>query len=247
MTLVQAILVGLIYWFGNCSIARTYFVFSKPLVCGFLVGCVFGDPLTGAQVGATINMIYLGWIGAGGSTPADPCAAGTLATAFVLSAGLSTDEALVLAVPVGLVAIALYTMMQSIGVIYPRLSYKMIDDGKENLLWIPAILLPMILTYVGYGIPATIAAYLGSDIVGNVANALLGSKLLEIISLIGGVLPAVGIALNLGFIFKGPARIFVLAGFMLSVYFNLSLIAIGLVGFIAAYLYYDRTKEEATA
>ena len=71
MTFFQAFLCGVIYWIGNCSFARAYFVFSKPLVAGFLVGLVFGNPLEGAMIGAQINMIYLGWIGAGGASPAD--------------------------------------------------------------------------------------------------------------------------------------------------------------------------------
>ncbi len=114
MTLFQAFLCGVIYWIGNNSFARGYFVFSKPLVAGFLVGLVFGKPLEGAMIGAQINMIYLGWIGAGGASPADPCAAGVLSTAFVLATGLDMDAALVLAVPVGLVAIALYTMLMTV-------------------------------------------------------------------------------------------------------------------------------------
>ena len=114
MTFLQAFLCGVIYWIGNNSFARGYFVFSKPLVAGFLVGLVFGQPLQGAMIGAEINMIYLGWIGAGGASPADPCAAGVLSTAFVLATGLDMDAALVLAVPVGLVAIALYTIMMTV-------------------------------------------------------------------------------------------------------------------------------------
>lgn len=165
MTLFQAFLCGVIYWIGNNSFARGYFVFSKPLVAGFLVGLVFGKPLEGAMIGAQINMIYLGWIGAGGASPADPCAAGVLSTAFVLATGLDMDAALVLAVPVGLVAIALYTMLMTVLAACGHLAQKFIDDGKINSLWIPAWLLPLIITFIGYGIPCMLCAYFGSDLV----------------------------------------------------------------------------------
>ena len=130
LTFFQAFLCGVIYWIGNCSFARAYFVFSKPLVAGFLVGLVFGQPLQGAMIGAEINMIYLGWIGAGGASPADPCAAGVLSTAFVLATGLDMDAALVLAVPVGLVAIALYTMLMTVMSACGHLCQKFIETDK---------------------------------------------------------------------------------------------------------------------
>lgn len=236
MTLFQAFLVGVIYWFGNSSFARSYFVFSKPLVSGFLVGLVFGDPLTGAMAGASINMIYLGWIGAGGSTPADPNAAGTLSTAFVLASGLSIDQALVLAVPIGLAAISLYTLLMTLLSVCPRVAYKMIDSGKSDKLWIPAAALPMILSFIGYGIPCMILAYFGSGLVESLVSVLNG-PVMNVISLIGGMLPAIGIAINLTFIYKGIARIFMLIGFMCAVYLDFSLIAVALVGFIGAFLY----------
>ena len=119
------------------------------------------------------------------------------------------DAALVLAVPVGLVAIALYTMLMTVLAACGHLAQKFIDDGKINSLWIPAWLLPLIITFIGYGIPCMLCAYFGSDLVYSLADILNG-KILTVVSLIGGMLPAVGIAINLSFIFKDEARIWLL-------------------------------------
>ena len=243
MTFFQAFLCGVIYWIGNCSFARAYFVFSKPLVAGFLVGLVFGNPLEGAMIGAQINMIYLGWIGAGGASPADPCAAGVLSTAFVLATGLDMDAALVLAVPVGLVAIALYTMLMTVMSACGHLCQKFIDDGKIGSLWIPVWLLPLVITFIGYGIPCMLCAYFGADLVYALADVLMG-KALTVVSLIGSMLPAVGIAINLSFIFKGEARIWLLVGFIAAAYLELGLIPIALIGFVGAVIYFYRNKTE---
>jgi PTS system mannose-specific IIC component len=237
---------GVIYWLGDNSFARGYFVFSKPLVAGFLVGCVFGDPLQGAICGAEINMIYLGWIGAGGSSPADPCAAGVLSTAFVLASGLDMDAALVLAVPVGLVAIALYTMLMTVMAACAHLAQKYINDGKFNLLWFAAWGLPLILTFIGYAIPCMLCAYFGADLVTQLATVLTG-RILTVVSLIGGMLPAIGIAINLSFIFKNEARIWLLVGFIAAAYMGLSLIPIAMIGFVGAVLYFYRTADKEVA
>ena len=246
MTFFQAFLCGVIYWIGNCSFARAYFVFSKPLVAGFLVGLVFGQPLQGAMIGAEINMIYLGWIGAGGASPADPCAAGVLSTAFVLATGLDMDAALVLAVPVGLVAIALYTMLMTVMSACGHLCQKFIDDGKINGLWIPVWLLPLIITFIGYAIPCMLCAYFGSDLVYTLSDVLNG-KALTVVSLIGGMLPAVGISTTLSFIFQGEARIWLLVGFIAAAYLGLGLIPIAMIGFVGAVLYFYRNRTEVAA
>ena len=69
---------------------------------GFLTGCLLGQPVTGAVVGATINLVYLGFISAGGSMPADMALAGVLGVAYAITGNLDADTALAIAVPIGL-------------------------------------------------------------------------------------------------------------------------------------------------
>ena len=55
------------------------------------------NPAKGAQIGAAINILYLGFISAGGSIPADPSVAGWVGTALALAGGLDYAQALALA------------------------------------------------------------------------------------------------------------------------------------------------------
>ena len=88
-----------------------------------------------------------------------------------------------------------------------------------------------------------LCAYFGSDLVYSLADILNG-KILTVVSLIGGMLPAVGIAINLSFIFKDEARIWLLVGFIAAAYLSLGLISIAMIGFVGAVLYFYRTKAE---
>ena len=151
-----------------------------------------------------------------------------------------------LAVPVGLVAIALYTMLMTVMSACGHLCQKFIDDGKINGLWIPVWLLPLIITFIGYAIPCMLCAYFGSDLVYTLSDVLNG-KALTVVSLIGGMLPAVGIAINLSFIFKGEARIWLLVGFIAAAYLGLGLIPIAMIGFVGAVLYFYRNRTEVAA
>jgi len=62
MALWQAIICGIFYYLNAgpwvCGIG--FYTFGRPMVLGFFVGLILGDPITGTIVGATIQMIYLG-------------------------------------------------------------------------------------------------------------------------------------------------------------------------------------------
>ena len=56
MSLGVAILCGIIYWLAEANLPFVgLWTLQRPLVCGFLTGCLLGQPVTGAVVGATIN------------------------------------------------------------------------------------------------------------------------------------------------------------------------------------------------
>ena len=77
ITIVQAILCGVVYWLavGNLPFVGLWSL-QRPLVCGMITGLILGDPVQGAVIGGTINLVYLGFMSAGGSMPADMGLAG---------------------------------------------------------------------------------------------------------------------------------------------------------------------------
>ena len=103
MTILQAVLCGVVYWLavGNLPFVGLWSL-QRPLVCGAITGLILGHPVQGAVIGATINLVYLGFMSAGGSMPADMGLAGVLGTAYAIVGGLDTDTALALAVPIGI-------------------------------------------------------------------------------------------------------------------------------------------------
>ena len=75
ITILQAALVAIGYYLSNSPWIvgnGGFFGLYRPLVGGFLVGVIMGSPSEGAMIGAAINVLYLGFIAAGSSIPADP-------------------------------------------------------------------------------------------------------------------------------------------------------------------------------
>jgi PTS system mannose-specific IIC component len=101
---LQAVLIGLGYYLsqGPWLFGMGFFTLYRPLVAGLVVGLILGDPGKGTLIGAAINLIYLGFISAGGSIPGDPALAGWVGTTLALAGNLEYGAALALAVPIGL-------------------------------------------------------------------------------------------------------------------------------------------------
>lgn len=92
------------------------------------------DPWTsvqGAVIGATINLVYLGFMSAGGSMPADMGLAGVLGTAYAIVGGLDTDTALALAVPIGILGTIVWAGRMTFDCFFVHMADKYIEE--ENI------------------------------------------------------------------------------------------------------------------
>ncbi|MCI8376590.1 MAG: PTS sugar transporter subunit IIC [Lachnospiraceae bacterium] len=238
MSVLQAFLCGCVYFLGSSPLVFgvSYYTVYRPIVSGLLVGLILGDPVTGIVVGATIQLIYLGVMSTGGSMPSDQSLAGVLGTALAIAGGLSTEEALAIAVPIGLLGTLVYQGKMAANVVFVHMLDNCVEKGDTRHVWIYHVLLPMLFLFCITAIPCALAAYFGADYVGTALEAL-GGRVLNIVRAVGGMLPAVGIALSLRAIFKGEARVFFFVGFLLSVYFELSMLAIGMLAICAAIIY----------
>ena len=97
---LSAVLVALLatmgqwWFFGPVTKCLVY-----PLTTGLLTGIFMGDPMTGMLAGANIQLIYLGWISAGGTMPSNTIVAGIFGTAMTILSGASPTMAVTFAIP----------------------------------------------------------------------------------------------------------------------------------------------------
>lgn len=242
MTWFQAILLGILYWTGASWVTTVIWFFQKPLFLGFVAGVILGDPVTGAIVGATINLVYIGQVGAGGSIPADTTLAGVLGTALAITGNMDANTALGIAVPIGLLGTLLHYGRMTWNSAFIGLAERLVDKGDSDKLWLVNFLLPQLLLLIIGGGICTLACYFGAQYVSGVID-LLGGTVLSVMGTIGGMLPAVGIALTMLYIFKEDAIPFLFVGFMLASVFQLNLISIGVLGALMAIIYIRVTSK----
>ncbi len=252
----QALLIGLIYylsqgpWLANLGFTALY----RPLVGGFFVGLILGDPAAGTAIGASINLVYLGFISAGGTLPADPALAGILGTALAMASGRAPAEAallgLAIAVPLGLLGTAIFALRMTADSVFAHWADYYAERGDWRRVgmmnWVPGQILLFLISF-----PIVfLGALNGPAAVNGVINFFTGAKvfssssplggfpwtflfdssvtaqgvswgpvgfgILQVLFTLGGVLAAVGIAMNLKFLFRGSYIPYYFLGFALA-------------------------------
>lgn len=241
ITLIQALLIGIVYYLGNIgtpwlSLLGSISVVYKPLVAGTIVGFILGDPVQGCMIGAAINLPYVAFISAGGTAPADPGLAGTVGTAWAMAAGVSPAVAVTLAVPLGLLGTMIWVAHMTLDVTFVHMADKAAEEGNIEKICFYHVVPPQILMFCLCVIPAAAATYLGSSAVKGLIAQLTG-KPLDVLAVIGALLPALGIAMNLRAISRPGTLLFYIVGFILVVYLGLPVIAVAVLAGVIGYFY----------
>ena len=242
---IQAILVMLIttcstWWFSH-SITRTWLY---PLWSGFLVGLVMGQPLQGMMIAAAINLPYVGFITAGGSMPGNPMFAGPAGTALALVSGLDIYTATTVGVILGSVAILTWNVYMSVNALWVHAADKFAAAGNLKMIrvmnYVPSFFVSLLIN----GVPAFLIVMWGSSF-GEVLQNFPAS-IIAAFTVVGALMPALGIGMLLNYLGKPKLIPFFFAGFFLTVYLKLDTMAIAVLAAIVGVLFfmYGGKKEQ---
>lgn len=239
--------MGVVYYLGIIgtpwtTVLGSASLFQKPLVAGTLVGLILGHPAEGVIIGAAIQLPYIAFISAGGTIPSDPGLAGVLGTAFAIVGNVDPATAITIAIPFGLLGTVVWVLHMTIDVAFVHMADKAAEQGDLKKVCFLHVVPPQIVAFAISVIPVMLGAYFGADYMARLV-AMLSNDVLHVLQVIGGVLPALGVAMNLRSISRPNSMAFYMLGFILSVYLGLDTIVIAVLGFIIAWFYTQLQKE----
>jgi len=250
VTAWQAALIAIGYYLANSPwlFGLAFFTLYRPLVAGFFVGLILGDPAQGTLIGAAINIPYLGFISAGGNLPADAGFAGWVGTTVALASGLDATKAIPIAFGLGLLGTIIFYGRMAIDSVFAHWADARAEKadiaGVALMNWLPGQLLLFVISFV----PVFLLALNGPSAVQDALNSL---PLWTVNGLViaGGILPAIGIALNMRFIFRGSAIPYFFIGYILmtATHGSLSLVVVAAIGLCLAYLHLSFVRRDAPA
>jgi len=253
MSLPMAIIVGLMYYISMSPFLGNlgYTVFYRPLVAGTLVGIVMGRPAEGIAIGANINVLYLGWISAGGSLPGDPGLAGYLGTALALGSGLDVNGALAIAAPLGLLGSITWSLRMAVCSTFAHKADAFAEKGDIKGVARANIIYSQPFQFVLYAVPVTLAAYLGSAAVQAGLNWVAANAIWVMSGLYtaSGMLAALGIALNLKFLLVKNVWPYFFAGYIVATLMGgkVNLLPFAALGGVLAFMHVTFTAKSDSA
>lgn len=236
----QAALIAIGYYLANSPwlFGVAYFTLYRPLVAGFFVGLILGDPAQGTLIGAAINVPYLGFISAGGNLPVDPALPGWAGTTIALASGLGPSSIISIAVLLGLLGTLLFYGRMAIDSVFAHWADARAEKADISGVALMNLLPSQILLFVISWVPVFLLALNGPAYVNDALNNLPGWVTNGLV-IAGGILPAIGIALTMRFIFRGSVVPYFLIGFILFTFTHgsMSLVVIAAIGLALAYLH----------
>ena len=213
-----------------------YWMISRPIFAGPIIGLVLGDIQTGLIVGGSVELMYMGILPIGGSVPPNAQIAGMLSTVFAIHNGGNPEVGIALALPIGMLAQLLIMFAWNINIFLMHRADFFIKNGKIRQMEL-VHLSGIIIFFITFFIPTYFAIYFGSDFVNNVV-ASMPAILTDGLKIASGILPAVGMAMLLKMMNLNKFWPFFMLGFVLAIYMKIDVLAISLIGFaIAAALY----------
>ncbi|HFJ3680507.1 TPA: PTS mannose/fructose/sorbose/N-acetylgalactosamine transporter subunit IIC [Salmonella enterica] len=241
--LLSAILVALIAilsnWWVSHLLTRSWLY---PIISGFLVALALGSPIEGMKAAAYINLAYLGWMTVGGTMPGNLPVASVFGTAMTILSGAAPSTAVVFAVPFSLLGILTFQASMSFNALWVHKAEAMLDRGNitgmRMMNYIPSFFVNMVLV----GIPAFCMA----DFMKNMLT-MIPQSLVNAFEVIGGIMPALGIAMLVSFLGKKRLMPFFFLGFFLVAYLNLGIMAIAVFAVIAAVIMNINAEQKVSA
>lgn len=244
ISLAQAILLGLCCGIAKGIIPYTLgaFLVNTVVLNAVVIGAVLGDIPSAMMIGASLQMIYLGVIAAGGNQPTDPCTASYIAIPIALVSGLDVNAAVAVAVPIGLLGTQLTNIRNLVSGFFAQKGDTFIEKGDAKGMFRWSIIYCLIMRILIFAVPVTIALYFGSSVVQGVVNDI-PEVVTNGLSAMGHCLPAVGFAIIANLISKPKYVPFFFAGFFLITYTKIGTIPLLLVGGFITFLFIILDKD----
>ncbi|MHA0276394.1 PTS mannose/fructose/sorbose/N-acetylgalactosamine transporter subunit IIC [Enterobacter ludwigii] len=249
----EASLIGLVCYLGALSspwlfgLTGGWYLISRPLVSGMLVGLILGDVKTGIMIGVAVQAVYIAMVTPGGSMPADLNFVAYPAIALGILSGKGPEVAVALAATIGIAGTILFNAMMVLNSFWNHRADVALELGDERGIYLNSAVWPQVMNFVLRFVPTFIAVYFGAQYISGFMDSLPGI-VLSTMNVLGGILPAVGIAILLKQIIKSYSMlIYFLVGFICIVFLKLNMVALVIVGALLALIHYNYKPEAPQA
>lgn len=215
---------------------------TRPIVTAAVTGFLLGDLQTGIIMGASLEAIFMGISAIGGSIPADACASSIVAVAFTVLAGADIETGLALAIPIGTIMASVNEIMKPFLASFAPYWERLCATGNAKSLKIQLTFFGLVVDRMAQAIILFLAIAFGVEGL----QAFIASLPTWIMSGLGAasaMMTGIGFAILTSMIWNKEIGVFFFAGFVLAKYMALPTLAIAILAFTVAVMYFLTQKQ----
>lgn len=239
----QIIVLTFLAFFFICEGLSTFVFANQPVIIGTITGIVMGDIGTGLAVGSTLQLMILGVGTYGGASIPDYVTGAMIGTVFAITSGKGMEFGIGLAVPVGLLMVQLDVLARFSNVFFLKRVEAAIErmdfKGIARNTWLGAF---------SWGLSRAIPVFLMLIFGQNLVNAITGHMpewLMDGLTVAGGLLPAVGIAILLRYLPVKGYIAYLLIGFVAAAYLSVPMVGVAILGVALAAIAYKHEEAKS--
>jgi mannose/fructose/sorbose-specific phosphotransferase system IIC component len=233
---LQLILIFIIACVAGMGSVLDEFQTHRPLIACTLIGLFLGDLKTGIIIGGTLEMMALGWMNIGAAMAPDAALASIISTIIVIAGKQDVSAGIAIAIPIAAAGQVLTILARTITVFFQHQADRAVENGDLKIIDLCHIG-ALCVQALRVSIPAVIVAmFVGTDIVQNML-ASIPAVVTGGLRVGGGVVVVVGYAMVINMMEAKHLMPFFFLGFVVAAIANLNLVALGVIGTVAAIIY----------
>ncbi len=249
ITLTQALLVSILYWITTAPYLSLYSSnLNWPVVNGFFIGLIMGDPVTGTMLGGLLQTLNMAPSMVGQTVTMDLKMASFITIPMAMSSGLSAENIVTFAVPFTVLGAFIQPLTRTLNQIILNLADKAAEKADTRMYsfvatWVNALIqLPF---YFGV---MFVALYFGQDAMSYLLSIIPDWLMISFMTL-AKFLPGIGFAMFLKSMNKKEYLPMFFMGFYIMYFFGaagLSMIGVTIFGVLLAIMFVKPWEKKST-
>lgn len=243
MTLLQALLCGLVAVYGVFDYALGSLYLNRPIFLSAITGLILGDFKTGIIVGAILEMFFMGFMSIGAYIPPDLIIGSILMTALVIINNYSVGVSVLLAMPVAIFSNVVDGLIAFTQPFFLKQVDYYVDKGNAHSATIAQWSIAII--DCGRRLILTVISCVFYLPLVKIIMSLIPIQIIEGINIAGGLMPAIGLAMLMRNILTKQILPYYFLGFALMAYLKIPLSGIVILSIIMVFIKYELLNQKA--